>query len=151
MSRWQKFLRRSGRERLLFVEALAGLCWDKARVHLLPFHRIARTFGAPQRETAKTISSTERAIAVEISWAVQAAARHAPISFVCLPQAIAAQRMLRRRGIASTLYLGVAPDRADPALLQAHAWLRAGDKILTGELEAVRHRPLAWFGWESPD
>lgn len=151
MSRWQKFLRRSGRERLLFLEALAGLCWDKARVALVPFRRIAPGLGAPQHETPPAIAAAQRAVAVEVSWAVQAVARHSPVAFVCLPQAIAAQRMLRRRGIASTLYLGVAPDRADPALLQAHAWLRAGDKILTGELEAIRHRPLAWFGWESPD
>lgn len=149
MSRWQKFLRRSGRERLLFLEALAGLCWDKARVALVPFHRIAPGLGAPQRETPPAIATAQRAVAVEVSWAVQAVARHSPVAFVCLPQAIAAQRMLRRRGIASTLYLGVAPDRAAPALLQAHAWLRAGDKIVTGEHEATRHRALAWFANEA--
>lgn len=145
MSRWQKFLRRSGRERLLFLEALAGLCWDKARIAFVPFRRIAPGLGAPQRETPATISPAKRAVAVEISWAVQAVTRHAPIAFVCLPQAITAQRMLRRRRIATTLYLGVSPDREKPHAIAAHAWLRAGDKIVTGEAEAARHRPLAWF------
>jgi len=145
MLRWLKFFRRSGRERLLFLEALAGLCRDKARVRFLPFRRIAATLGAPQRETPDAIAAEDRAIAVAVSWAVQAAARHSPVEFVCLPQALTAQRMLRRRGIVSTLYLGVSPDREKPGAIAAHAWLRAGDKIVTGESEARRQRPLAWF------
>lgn len=149
MSRWQQFLRRSGRERLLFAEALAGLCWDKARVAWVPFRHIAPGLGAPQRETARQISPEQRALAVSVSWAVQAAARHSPIAFVCLPQALTAQRMLRRRGVAATLYLGVSPDRQNSATIAAHAWLRAGDKILTGEREAARHRPLAWFAGDA--
>lgn len=145
MSRWLKFIRRSGRERLLFLEALVGLCWDKARVRCLPFRRIARGLGTAQLETPLSLPPAERALAVEISWAVQAVARHVPLRFVCLPQAIAAQRMLRRRGIASTLYLGVSPDRAKPDAIAAHAWLRAGDKIVTGEREARHQRQLASF------
>jgi hypothetical protein len=148
MSRWTLFTRRSGRERLLLLEALAGLCWDKARVRWLPFRRVAATLGVPQRETPPIISAAERRHAVSVSWAVQAAARHAPIKFVCLPQAMTAQRMLRRRGIASTLYLGVSPDRANPRALAAHAWLRAGDKIVTGADQASHHRQLAWFAAE---
>lgn len=148
MSRWQKFFLRSGRERLLFLEALAGLCWDRARVAILPFRRIAPGLGTAQRETPNAIPAPARAVAVEVSWAVQAVARHSPWRFVCLPQALTAQRMLRRRGIASTLYLGVSPDRERPEAIAAHAWVRAGDKIVTGEIEARRHRPLAWFAGE---
>jgi len=79
---------------------------------------------------------------------VQAVARHLPWRFVCLPQAIAAQRMLRRRGVASTLYLGVAPDREKPDAIAAHAWLRAGDKIVTGERESRHQRQVASFACE---
>jgi hypothetical protein len=63
-----------------------------------------------------------------VRWAIEAAARHLPWHPVCLPQAVAAQWMLRRRGIPSTLYLG-----ADPtADYHAHAWVRAGTTIVTG-------------------
>jgi hypothetical protein len=48
-------------------------------------------------------------------------------------------------GIASTLYLGVSFGREDRAALLAYAWLRAGDKILTGAAEAARHQELASF------
>jgi len=139
------FFRRGWRDRRLFLEALLSLAWAKLLVHTVPFRWIAARLGRPQVETPATITAAERALAVDISWAVQAAARHVPLGFVCLPQAIAAQRMLRRRGLASTLYLGVATDREKTDAITAHAWLRAGDKIVTGEGEAARHRVLASF------
>lgn len=145
MSRWTKFLRRSGREQLLCVEALAGLCWDLARLRVLPFRRIAAGLGRAQVESPHEIDADARRVAVDVSWAVQAVARHSPVRFVCLPQALTASRMLRRRGVPSTLYLGVAFERSDRAALLAHAWLRAGDKFVTGEREALRHRSLACF------
>lgn len=141
-----KALCRPWRERALYLEAFVFLSRAKLQLVFLPFRRLAPAFGEPQTETPTDISPTERKIAVDVSWAVQAVARHLPLGFVCLPQAMAAQRMLRRRGISSTLYLGVAPDRATPDAIQAHAWLRAGDKILTGEREALRHQKLASFG-----
>jgi hypothetical protein len=141
----KQFFARSGPERRLFVEALIELCRAKTLVHTVPFRRLAPTFGRPQAETAGAIAPADRAIAVQVSWAVQCAARHVPLGFVCLPQAIAGQRMLRRRGVGSTLYLGVASDRAKPEAITAHAWLRAGDKIVSGEREAAHHRRLASF------
>lgn len=146
MSVLRQFWGRTPKERRLFFEALRELARAKLLVHAMPFRRLALQLGQPQAETAPGIAPEQRAIAVEISWAVQAAARHVPLGFVCLPQAVAAQRMLRRRGIASTLYLGVAPDRAKREAITAHAWLRAGDKIVTGEIEMRRHRALASFG-----
>lgn len=139
-----QFLRRSPHHRLLFIEAVLRLGWAKLVVHAVPFRWIAPGFGRVQTESPLTISPADRAVAVDVSWAVQAAARHVPLRFVCLPQAIAAQQMLRRRGIASTLYFGAALDAGKSGLL-THAWLRAGDKIVTGEDQAARHRRLAWF------
>lgn len=144
----EKFFGRTGLERRLFFEAIAELLRAKVLVHTFPFRRLARTLGRPQAETPPAIEPARRAVAVQVSWAVQCAARHVPLGFVCLPQAIAAQRMLRRRAIASTLYLGVATDRENPDGIAAHAWLRAGDKILTGEHEAAHHRQLASFAGE---
>lgn len=146
MTRLRKFFARSRGDRHLLFEALGELVRAKLMVHTIPFRHLARTLGRTPAETSPTISAGDRAVAVKISWAVQAAARYVPLGFVCLPQAIAAQRMLRRRGLASTLYLGVAPDPKKAEAITAHAWLRIGDKIVTGEREAARHRALAWFG-----
>jgi len=150
MNTFTRFFQRTGRERALFFEALLYLAWAKILVRTLPFRRLAARLGQAQRQTPETITPRERALAVDISWAVQAAARHVPLGFVCLPQAIAAHRMLRRRGLPATLYLGVASDPAKREILTAHAWLRAGDKIVTGENEIAGHVVVATFASDVP-
>jgi hypothetical protein len=94
-------------------------------------------------ESPKDISDDQRLLALKVSWAVQSAAKHVPMGFVCLPQAMAAKWMLRRRHLDTTLYLGTA--LPEDGGFTAHAWLRAGDKILTGRHESFTHKALITF------
>ena len=48
--------------------------------------------------------------------------------------------MLRRRGIPSTLYLGMTRDP-----VAAHAWLRVGDTNVTGGRDVERYAVVASF------
>lgn len=50
---------------------------------------------------------------------------------LCLPQALAARVMLRRRGIPSSLYFGIRLDGDDRAM-RAHAWVTAGATGVVG-------------------
>jgi hypothetical protein len=75
-----------------------------------------------------------------VAWAIGAAAGRVPWRAGCLEQAIAAKAMLRRRGIASTLYLGVTRDPVG-----AHAWLRVGDVNVTGGRDVARYAVVASF------
>jgi hypothetical protein len=64
---------------------------------------------------------------------------------LCLPRALAAQTMLRRRGIASKLCIGVAREEKG---LAAHAWIELGENIIVGSLEAPQFTRLVEFGGE---
>jgi hypothetical protein len=66
---------------------------------------------------------------------------------LCLPRALAAHAMLRQRGIASRLCLGVARDRD---ALNAHAWVEIGNDKIVGGAEADRFTRLATFGGALP-
>lgn len=83
---------------------------------------------SPQQESAANLQ-----LARLIGQAVCSAAGNTPWQSVCLPQAVAGQWMLKRRGISGTLYLGVAKTDAKPEQLAAHAWLSCGGLILTGK------------------
>jgi hypothetical protein len=74
---------------------------------------------------------------------VATASRHLPWNCTCLVQAMAGKAMLKRRGVPSTLYLGVAKD--GETRLQAHAWLRCGARILTGWQEMERFKVIGTF------
>ena len=78
-----------------------------------------------------------------IGHVVELTARVMPFRSVCLQQVIALRRMLRRRKIPATVYLGVIPDAdadasAQPPLtpgelpMTAHAWVTSGDKVVNG-------------------
>ncbi len=79
-----------------------------------------------------------------ISWAIESNNRRRLIGAVGLPSALAAQMMLRRRRIHSTLCLGAAKDGDS---LLTHYWLQIEDRVVVGDAQApARFTPLAEFG-----
>jgi hypothetical protein len=63
---------------------------------------------------------------------------------VCLPQALAAKWCLRRRGVPTTLHIGVLR-RQDDGGIGAHAWLMCGDVVVTGSGARPRSTSLVAF------
>ena len=61
----------------------------------------------------------------------------------CLVKAIAAMKMLEKRQIESTLYLGTAKDETGNMI--AHAWLRSGPFYITGVEEMKRFTVVSKF------
>lgn len=123
--------------RALLIEAVFWLLAVRAALILIPFPRLARRLGAfvppadPRVQACQMQASGEQAAtAALIGWAVTRAARHVPFKAVCLPQAMAARIMLKRRGVASVLHFGAGRGREKP--LDAHAWLDAAGIKVTG-------------------
>jgi Transglutaminase-like superfamily len=76
-----------------------------------------------------------------VAWAVEDLGTR--MNALCLPRALAAHAMLRRRGIASRLCLGVA---RESGVLAAHAWVEIGKDKIVGGSEADGFTRLAEFG-----
>lgn len=76
-----------------------------------------------------------------VAWAVEGLAAKANVP--SLPRALAAHAMLRRRGIASRLCLGVAREGGEVA---AHAWVEIGKDTVIGGGGVERFTRLAAFG-----
>lgn len=138
-----KFARLPATRQRLLLEALLCLGWARV-LKALPFARIAPSLGEPMLETPLERYPAEEPQVRDISQAVRAMSRHTPWQSHCLVQAIAAQRMLARRRIASTLYLGTARDRQ--GRMVAHAWLRSGLCYVTGAEERTMFATVAVFG-----
>jgi hypothetical protein len=140
-----KWRRRSRAERLLLVEAFLLLGIARLTVLALPFKWLAVSLGRHQRKADAQICASDLNIARKVGRAVCSAANYTPWESVCLPQAVAATWMLKRRNIAGTLYLGVAKDEAIAEKLAAHAWLRCGNIILTGAASQRQFTVVATF------
>ena len=89
-----------------------------------------RTCGAQNALSPKVIPPEKMAVIEKVTWVIDAVRWATPWDSNCLARAIAGKRMLWSRGLSSTLYLGV--KKGDPKSLEAHAWLRCGEKIVTG-------------------
>ena len=125
-----KFTRLSWSERILLLEASLWLGIARLAIRVFPFPLIARQLGSHMAESSEADAPAHFKHLQHISWAVVAMSRRLPWECKCLVQAIAGKKMLQRRGIASTLYLGVA--KKGETDLIAHAWLRCGSMTLTG-------------------
>jgi len=124
------------RQRGLLAEAVAGLIAARITLVARPFSTAARRLGTfvprddPRVSGQAAGAAGPAVIAGEISWAVTRAASHVPFKAVCLPQAMAAHAMLKRRGIASVIHFGVRRTEEKP--IDAHAWVEAAGVEVTG-------------------
>jgi hypothetical protein len=125
---------------MLLLEASILLGLARLALIAVPFRVIARRTGAfapPNDPAVRNVlgaepNPDEQALAQEIGWAVTRAARYMPFKAVCLPQALAARQMLRRRGVASVLHFGANMKKDAERRLDAHAWLDTAGVEVTG-------------------
>ena len=113
----------------IFIEAFFYLAWARI-LKAVPFSKVAPTLGAYMNETPLNGNESNRVIVRNISAAIHIMSRYTFWESQCLVKAIAAMKMLERRQIESTLYLGTAKD--EKGKLIAHAWLRSGPFYITG-------------------
>jgi hypothetical protein len=132
MTRLRRFAGLPAGHRILLAEAMLLLALAEIASRRRSGARLTRLLGRPGAHAPDTLTADENRSAVEVGWAVAAAARHLPWRTVCLPQALAARWLLQRRKVRSTLYLGIASAQARAA----HAWVCVGPLVVTGADQA---------------
>lgn len=128
---------------LLLMEAFVYLGWARLKM-CLPFAKLASWLGEPRQETAFAPLSSELATVRRVSEAIHLMSRYTPWESKCIVRAIAGMKMLERRGIESTLYLGTSKEDNNGAL-SAHAWLRSGSYYITGADVMKQYTVVAVF------
>jgi hypothetical protein len=138
----QKWHRITWSDRVLLWEGMVFLSLSSLAIRAIPPRIIQRTATWSSRRALP--SPQERlAVLARTRWAVLACARRVPWRAVCYQQGLAAQWMLRRRGIPSVIYYGAAPDEEKGLLV--HVWVRDGEIDVIGGEGASRLAVLATF------
>jgi len=130
------------RKRLLW-EALFSLAIARIAMACVPFRHIALWLGTPGTNSPETATPETNRTAEAVGWAVRALGPRVPWDGRCLAQALAAARMLRRRGIEGTVSFGVC--EGESTGFDAHAWLRVGSDIVTGGPGHERYKAITTF------
>lgn len=130
VKRINKFLfKLSIKEKLLFIEAffLTGLM--RAKILKVPFNKLKKELGTYNTESADDVVLDDYKIAKIVRDVVVTISKFTPWESLCLVQAMTVQRMLKKRGISTTIYLGVNKENKN---MVAHAWIRCGKMFVTG-------------------
>ncbi len=129
------------------------LTWELARarfeVSFLPFRVYAPGLGrlhpAQGEPSPSELAPDQERLAARVSGFTRSLASLLPWRCTCLVRAMAARRVLRRRGCPTVLVLGVHTQGG----LEAHAWLRCGSRVVTGGGEMPGYAPVGLFAGPS--
>ena len=138
----QKFFCKSPAQRCLLLEALSLLMMSRLALSLFSFRRITRLLNRPFRRTEADTGNRET-LRTDVSWAITAVADNLPIPVLCFPRGIAAQAMLRRRGINATLFYGVA--KLPEYGFKTHVWVQDGSEGVIGHQIAHHYTVLTSY------
>lgn len=135
-SRLARFQSLPSSDRGLFLVALSAIAAIRVGLWVTSFRFLRRSverIGRPAGSPDPTPGEADR-----IGWAVGSAARFVPDA-TCLPQALAAEAILRHRGHPADLRLGVTREGGG---VQAHAWVESYGRVIVGDGDLERFAPL---------
>lgn len=103
----------------------------RAAAELLVARVCLRKWDTPRLLALRTEGASARSspLVDRVAFVIPRVAARLPWRADCLVQALAARRWLGAHGIATSLVLGV---RKDGEALAAHAWLKVGERTVTG-------------------
>lgn len=126
----------------MLIEAYFYLAWGRI-LKWIPFSKVAPSLGHPMAETSYDIDSINLQTLKQISNAIYLMSKYTFWESECLVKAFAAMKMLEKRYLNCTLYLGIAKD--ETGKLIAHAWLRTGSYYITGKEGMERFTVVKMF------
>ena len=141
MNTVRRFLRLPGAVKWSLPEAVVLTAYYRHLILHTPFAKIAPTIGTPRLETPE--DDWGKAL-WDVKKTVEVVGKRMPWSCTCLVRALAAKKMLNRRGFRCTLFMGVATDSAGK--MEAHAWLRCGNVYVTGGNGGSKYTVTAIYG-----
>lgn len=140
----KKWFHLSRADRCMFLHVLCLTGILRAFVIMLPFKWIARYLGKQGMNSPAEENVVKLEAAQKIGRAVEIVSRYTPWESKCMVQAITAKVLVRKRGIANTMYFGVRKNKKNG--LVAHAWLRVGPAIITGNCSVEEFKVVSLFG-----
>lgn len=130
----------------MFTEAWLWLALARTMLLLLPFRKLAPILGKKTLPSAdlddQQPDQHERLL--RIGTAILRAGRRSPWRTECFEQALAGKFMLKVRRMKSIVFFGVGKNRRQ-GNFNAHAWLKCGNHIVTGNKHLEQFTVIACF------
>ena len=129
--------------RWLLLESALYLIGARLVLRIMPFRQLVWWFQRPARQP-ELQGAARQAACAEVRMAIHYTNLWLRLNAVCFPRSLAAQAMLRRRGVSTTLYYG-ATTQADGGRLSTHVWLQDGEKGIVDHENCSQFQILARY------
>lgn len=143
LKKCRTFIELDNRLKIKYGETFIYMGYARAFILFVPFNKIRKRMGKVKEESSEEVDINTYREARNVSEIVSIVSRHTPWESKCLVQALTAQRLLKEKGISTTLYLGVRKDKNNNML--AHAWTRCGNYYVTGGANKDGYAVVAKF------
>ncbi|GAB4300113.1 MAG: lasso peptide biosynthesis B2 protein [Marinilabiliales bacterium] len=128
-----KYKKLSAQEKKLFWKAWFWLFVARLNTTFLPSKKYLKKLGRDKTLTSENNMPEHEEYVRILKKSIRRAVKYTPFKTKCLQQAYAGKIILNKANIPSTVYFGLAKDKNNKLI--AHAWLRTGNIIVTGEKE----------------
>jgi len=113
-------------------------------VRWLPLRWFSHRLGAFRKETDVVLEEEQEELIRKAQQALRRLKRRLPWKVKCFEEAIAVKKVLKKHGMESTLYLGVKKEGGES--LKAHAWLKAGGRVIAGQKGHREFTVVGFYG-----
>ena len=120
---------KSNKNKKVTLQVWIYAAWFRFLIRFIPMKYLRKHFGIQGEESTLDSPAEGYKYAKLISMHVDKSAGNTPWESKCLVRALTAKRLLKKKNISSTLYLGV---KTENGKMSAHAWLRTGMLYVTG-------------------
>lgn len=117
------------RERYLSFQALLYSAVFRLQILCIKPKKLHKQWGIRGEESPTTETQEAYRYAARVAYAVSRVCDRTSWESKCLVRALIAQKLLAKKKISSTLYLGCG---TEDGKMVAHAWLRCGEHYVTG-------------------
>lgn len=122
------FMRYNG-EKWMTIKVYLYVAYYRLCLLFVPMSRIETMIGVRGEESSAEETLENIKLAKLVGFHVNRVTAHLPLKRKCFVRALSARKLLMKKGVNTTLYLGVCKENDKMA---AHAWLRCGQLYVTG-------------------
>ncbi|MGE0090833.1 MAG: lasso peptide biosynthesis B2 protein [Bacteroidales bacterium] len=140
---FRKYIKLRKQERKILNQTFFWLIFATVLARLTPLRWFNHLLGEFKKEDLTELESTQIEIVQQFKKNLRRWKRYLPWRIKCFEEAITAKKVLEKYKIKTTLYLGV--DKNDKKELTAHAWIKAGSKMITGEKGYERYVVVGFY------
>ncbi|PKM50877.1 MAG: hypothetical protein CVV02_09160 [Firmicutes bacterium HGW-Firmicutes-7] len=126
---------------IIVIWCLLGI--TRIMILTIPFKKVAAIMGKSKEEAIKVLTERDQRRAKKLGNLISYVSNYTPWDSKCFVQALTGLMLLSLFKIPSTIYFGIRKQQTNRLL--AHAWLRAGEQVITGDEERRYFIPVAKY------